>query len=57
MATTSQQDRDFLSAVIDSRLLESEVDWIASNMEPGDVFSRKQLESWAESNGYEESDE
>jgi hypothetical protein len=45
--TTSQQDNDFLSAVISGYLLEEAIQWISSNMEPEDVFSDGDLRRWA----------
>lgn len=53
MATTSSQDRDFLTTVISTSLLEDSIEWIADNLDPDQVFSDKQLASWAESAGYE----
>ena len=47
MATTRQWDRDFLTSVISSTLLEEAIEWIASNMSPEDVFSDDDLETWA----------
>lgn len=49
--TTSKQDNDFLSHVISERLLEDAIDWISSNMDPEEVFSRDELEQWAIDNG------
>ena len=54
--TTGKQDRDFIAEVINDTLLETAIDWIKRNMEPGDVFDTLQLSSWAESNGYVESE-
>lgn len=57
MPTTVAQDREFLSAIIsESRLLEDAINWIADNMKPAEVFSDKQLTSWAVSKGYEKVD-
>jgi len=50
--TTVIWDRAFIDAVIDPRLLENAVDWIASNMDPDAVFEPEVLEKWAEDNGY-----
>jgi hypothetical protein len=33
-------------------LLDDSVSWIQNNLEPDDVFSAEQLETWAENNGY-----
>jgi hypothetical protein len=38
---------DFSSALNDDS-----VSWIQNNLEPDDVFSAEQLETWAENNGY-----
>jgi hypothetical protein len=54
--TTSKQDNDFINAVISNVLLEEAIEWISSNMDPEDVFSRSDLSYWAEHNGYELSD-
>lgn len=52
MLTTFTQDREFISYIIGSDLLENSIEWISKNMNPDDVFSTSELESWAESNGY-----
>lgn len=46
------QERDFISAVIGTDLLQNSIEWIAINLNPQDVFSAEELESWAENNGY-----
>lgn len=53
MSTTATQDKNFLHDVIGTGLLECAIDWIKNNLEPEDVFSKEQLESWAEDNDYE----
>jgi hypothetical protein len=50
--TTSRQDKEFVESVISRTLLEDAIDWIKSNMSPGDVFSDSDLADWADSNGY-----
>ena len=62
--TTTSKDRAFLDkldlsskindAVSDSTagLLETAIDWIKNNLEPIDVFSERDLETWAENNGF-----
>ena len=40
---------DFLR---NDQLLETAIEWIRKNMEPEDVFSETDLQSWAENNGY-----
>jgi hypothetical protein len=52
MATTLNQDRAFLNDVIGDALLETSINWIASNLNPEDVFSESDLANWAEENGY-----
>lgn len=52
MPTTVSQDREFIQSVINTDLLENAIDWIAKNLNPQDVFSDSDLESWAEDNGY-----
>jgi len=32
--------------------LDSAIEWMQSQLDPDDVFTEKQLENWAESNGY-----
>lgn len=49
--TTSKQDSDFMSHVISGCLLENAIDWISSNLDPEEVFSRDELEQWAKDNG------
>ena len=50
--TSGKQDDEFIGAIINPRLLEEAISWIASNMEPEDVFPQSELESWAEQYGY-----
>lgn len=49
--TTTKQDRNFLDEVFGSSMLEKAIEWIASNMEPEDVFSERQLKEWADAAG------
>lgn len=56
MATTTKQDHNFRDEVISRSLLEDAIAWIANNMEPEDVFSEKQLQTWAEANCEDDSD-
>jgi len=53
MGTTSSEDRRFLEEVIGSRVLESAIDWIQNNLNPSDVFTERDLDSWATLNDYE----
>ena len=58
--TTSKQDEQFIAAVINDRLLEAAIEWIAEEFDPEDVFSELELQEWAENFGYtlgERSDE
>ena len=50
--TTTSQDRKFIADVIGDSLLDLSISWIANNLEPGDVFNDRQLESWAISSGF-----
>ena len=50
------ENKAFLSAVINDLLLDEAVDWIQKNLEPEDVFTDKQLASWAVNNGYAEAE-
>lgn len=54
---TRQQENDFSGEIssfieINTDALQSAIDFIGREMEPEDVFSEKQLEDWAEANGY-----
>lgn len=56
MASVSS-NRQFLSNGLDINMdyiLDRAVEWIASNMDPEDVFSKEQLKMWAENNGFTE---
>lgn len=57
--STSTQDKEFSSLMddqitvsIDSSALEIAIDYIGRHFMPDEVFGRKDLESWAEDNGY-----
>ena len=60
MANTSvRQDDEFGELIIPflkverpGGLLDEVIDWISKNMNPDDVFSAKDLENWAEGEGY-----
>lgn len=52
MSTSSKQDYEFREALIPKSLLEDAIEWIITNLTPEDVFNKKQLEEWAEDNGY-----
>lgn len=47
-----QNNKDFTGEVLTSYPLDDAIDWIASNLEPEQVFPVTDLENWAELNGY-----
>jgi len=57
---TNRQDTDFAEVMKDSvdevkmsnTSLDNAIEWIQSQLEPDEVFTEKQLISWAESNGF-----
>ena len=57
---TNRQETDFAPVMKDSvdevkmssTSLDNAIEWIQSQLDPDDVFTEKQLENWAESNGY-----
>lgn len=58
---TGSQDKEFANLMdsetdvkvsVSSGALDSAIEWISRNLNPEDVFSKSDLESWAESNGY-----
>jgi|AMFO01.1.fsa_nt_gi hypothetical protein len=54
--TTAAEDASFVAAGVDPLMLESAIDWIASNLDPYDVFDEDALAEWAEPNGYTKGD-
>lgn len=50
--TTRKEDADFIGTVINDGLLEESIEWIKTNLNPEEVFSEGDLETWAESNGW-----
>ena len=50
--TTSNEDKDFISAMISSVLLEQAADYIADNFESEDVYPAEKLRDWALDNGF-----
>ncbi len=56
MSTSVHQDKEFLTAVLPNSLLESAIDWIGKNMNPGDVFAEADLRQWARDSGFVEGD-
>ena len=57
MGTTARQNSEFLRDVISSTFLDDAIAWIASSMNPDDVFSDSQLRQWADENGLVEASE
>lgn len=60
--STTRQDQEFsrymegqmeVEVKYTSSALDTAIEYIGNEFSPDDVFSTKQLESWAESNGYE----
>ena len=57
---TGTQDKSFAELMKDSidevkmstSSLDNAIEWIGENLQPEDVFSEKELERWAESNGF-----
>ena len=57
---TNIQETDFAKVMKDNvdevkmstTSLDSAIEWMQSQLDPDDVFTEKQLENWAESNGY-----
>ncbi len=57
---TNRQETDFAKVMKDNvdevkmstTSLDSAIEWMQSQLAPDDVFTEKQLENWAESNGY-----
>ena len=54
--TTLKQDESFIATLISRSLLDDALEWIATNLEPEDVFTTRQLEEWAENNDYTKED-
>jgi hypothetical protein len=52
------QEKSFIDQVVKSNMefygamLDEAMTWIGNNCDPEDVFSKDQLERWAESEGY-----
>ncbi len=58
---SNKQDKEFselmgedatAEVIISTLSLDRAIDYISDNLNPDDVFKIKDLESWAESNGY-----
>lgn len=58
--STSKQERNFKDFVVENfissnlpgSLLDDCLDWVRDNLQADDVFPEKELERWAEANGY-----
>lgn len=57
--TNAKQDTDFGNEMIDyvilkfnPAMLNAATEWVSKNLNPDDVFSEKDLQAWAEANGY-----
>jgi hypothetical protein len=55
--TTTNEDADFIKAMISQTLLEEAADYIADNFEPDDVFPEQKLRDWAVDNGFVEKED
>ncbi len=55
--TTSNEDKDFISAMISSVLLEQAAEYIADNFDPEDVYREDKLRAWALDNGFVEKED
>lgn len=56
---TTTQDKQFANHIegnftleVSTSALDEAIHWIGSELDPEDVFSEKQLSSWAEANGF-----
>lgn len=49
-------NKKFADALLPQYLLDEAISWIESNLEPEEVFSKSQLEEWAENNDYVKAD-
>ena len=54
---TYRENKEFLESVLTEYLLDEAIDWVVSNIAVDDVFSKDDLETWAEENGYEKTKE
>jgi len=52
MTTTTNQDREFISQVISSSLLEDSIEYIKNNFSAQDIYGEDVFTEWAEENGY-----
>lgn len=49
---TRRTEDDFTMSVFGGIFLDTVVGWVADNLDPENVFTEKQLEEWAEYNGF-----
>ena len=49
---STRQNNEFRNAIHSSSLLDDAIEWIRENLSPEDVFETKQLDMWAEENGF-----
>jgi len=49
---SQNRNNEFIDAVVQRDLLDVAVVWIGDNLQPEDVFSRDQLDEWAENEGW-----
>ena len=56
MGRTEDRFSLFLKEALDTKLLDEIKDWIATNLEPDDVYPKHQLEDWAKANGFKKED-
>lgn len=50
---SGKQNRDFTEFLVSGMtMLDAATEWIRDNMNPDQVFDDKQLEEWAEANGF-----
>lgn len=52
MRTTTSEDREFISSMISSTILEDAVDYIVDKYEMEDLYGADALHEWALDNGY-----
>lgn len=52
MRTTASDDKQFISEVIPSSLLEDSIEFIKNKYSAEEIFGRDSLIEWAEENGY-----
>lgn len=52
-STSARQDKEFISAMVSSTLLEEVIEWIQGEFEPEQIFGEEKLKSWASDAGVE----